>query len=71
MSTRVRFIKDFKGYKKGEVALLRTAEAHQAFQDKAAVVQTDINPVEVETKGSNGNTPNLRSHKPSRRKRTP
>lgn len=65
---RVRFTKDFKGYKKGDVAELRSAEAKQAIKDKAAVVQTDMSAQSYQTKeSSDGNTKNLRANRSRRR----
>ncbi len=66
--TRLRFQKDFGTYKKGDIVDLRSAEAKQALKANAAVVQTDINPNNHQTKdSSDGNTQKLRTHISRRR----
>jgi hypothetical protein len=68
MSTRLRFTKDYKGYKKGQILDLRSAEAKQIIKDKAATVQTDIGAESYQTKeSSDGNTQRLRSNRSRRR----
>jgi hypothetical protein len=52
MSTRLRFTKDYKGYKKGQIVDLRSAEAKQIIKDKAATVPTDIGAESYQTKVS-------------------
>lgn len=61
--TRLRFQKDYGSHKKGDIVELRSAEAKQAIKAKAAVVQTDINPNNHQTKdSSDGNTQRLRTN---------
>lgn len=74
MSTRLRFTQDWKSYKKGDVAELRSGEAKQAIKEKVATVQTDLAPAEYQTKvnhqtkdSSDGNTQRLRTNKSRRR----
>lgn len=68
MSTRIRLTKDYGSHKKGDVVELRSAEAKQAIKAKAAVVLTNIDPNNHQTKeSSDGNTQRLRSNNRSRR----
>ncbi len=64
MSTRLRLLKNYNDYKKGDIIELRSAEAKQLIKNRVASVQTAENyqTKKIEVKIRNGNPANIRTH---------
>ncbi len=67
MSTRLRLLKNYNDYKKGDIIELRSAEAKQLIKNRVASVQTDMSAEnyqtkKIEVKIRNGNPANIRTH---------